>query len=157
MINIILYQMHEVWWARFAIGLCEDFPSLNHEDRQLVARWWKYSSNHYWKLFHSNAQAVDRFCQGIYIGPGSNQSLIVCVNVSRDEMIPRILFNSDIIIRTCWEIQRRKKSSGTMLSQQILMRTWSGTILTGSKVKNRSLEAQMLVCVSVCPSHLLQL
>ena len=30
--------MHEVWWARFAIGLCEDFPNLNHEDRQLVAR-----------------------------------------------------------------------------------------------------------------------
>ena len=30
------------------------------------------------------AKAVDRFCQGIYIGPGSSQSIVQCCKVSED-------------------------------------------------------------------------
>ena len=26
--------MHEKWWTRFAIGLCEDFPSLKQQSTQ---------------------------------------------------------------------------------------------------------------------------
>ena len=59
--------MHENWWTRFAIGLCEDFPSFNADDRQAIKR---------------NSPAVDKFCQGVYIGPGSDQSLVKCMTVS---------------------------------------------------------------------------
>ena len=44
----------------------EDFPCLSAEERRVVM---------------GNVKEVDRFCQGVYIGPGSSYSLAECVRV----------------------------------------------------------------------------
>ena len=65
-IYFLQLQIHEKWWTRFSIGLLEDYPDLSSEERTCVMR---------------KAKAVDRFCQGIYIGPGSSQSIVQCCKV----------------------------------------------------------------------------
>ena len=64
-------QIHEDWWSQYCVGLMEEFPWLSPQERRSVL---------------ARHKLVDRFCQGVYIGPGSNKTLLQCL-VVRIELV----------------------------------------------------------------------
>ena len=60
-------QIHEDWWFQYCVGIMEEFPRLSPLERRAVL---------------GRHRLVDRFCQGVYIGPGSNKTLLQCLLAS---------------------------------------------------------------------------
>ena len=60
-------EIHEDWWSQFCVGVMEEFPWLSPQERRAVL---------------GRHRLVDRFCQGVYIGPGSNKTLLQCLRES---------------------------------------------------------------------------
>ena len=80
-------QIHEKWWTRFSIGLLEDYPHLKAEERSSVMK---------------KSKAVDRFCQGVYIGPGSSQTVVHCMKVKNKTEIFTLICSKDSPSFSCY-------------------------------------------------------